>query len=83
MKSDFDGKDVFEVGSGYGVFAEEYLTDAKSIFGIDTSKETVDHVIENWSGSQKTGQAHFQEGNIVDISLPVKEFDWVIFANSF
>jgi SAM-dependent methyltransferase len=82
-KGNFVGKDVFEVGSGYGSFTLEYLIDAKSVFGIDTNQEAVDYMMNNWPGSQKTGRVQFQVGNIVDLSLKGKKFDWVVFANSF
>ena len=82
-KGDFDGKDVFEVGSGYGSFTLEYLIDAKSIFGIDTSRETVDFLRSDWPGKQASDKVHFQEGSIVDLHLNGKEFDWVVFSNSF
>ena len=82
-KVDFDGKDIFEIGIGYGSFALEHLLHAKSIFGIDTSQAAIEDLQSNWPGSQGVGQIHFQEGNIVDISLVGKEFDIVVFSNSF
>ena len=82
-KSDFDGKDVFEIGTGFGSFTLEYLIDAKSIFGIDTNQETVDFMRSDWPGTQEPDQVHFREDNIVDIDLDGKVFDWVVFSNSF
>lgn len=82
-KDDFDGKDVFEIGSGHGGFTFEYLVDANSVFGIDTNLEAIEYLTNNWPGAQEIGQVLFQEGNIVEISLDGKEFDMVVFSNSF
>ena len=82
-KDDFNGKDVLEVGSGRGSFTLEFLMDARSIFGIDTSNDAVEFMKNNWPGTQETSRVLFQEGNIVDIPLDGKEFDRVVFSNSF
>ena len=82
-KQDFDGKDVFEVGCGYGSFTLEYLIDANSIFGIDTDPEAVESIKSEWTGLQTTERVEFQEGDIVDINLDGKAFNWVVFSNSF
>lgn len=82
-KIDFDNKDIFEIGSGYGGFSLEHFLNAKSVYGIDTSRESVEYLEENWPISQYVQQFVFQEGNIVEISLEGKEFDIVVFSNSF
>jgi len=82
-KIDFDNKDVFEIGSGYGSFSLEHFLSAKSVYGIDTSREAVEYLTANWPVSQENQQFLFQEGNIVEISLDEKEIDVVVFSNSF
>ena len=82
-KVDFDGKDVLEVGSGYGSFTLEFLIDANSILGIDTSHTAVEFMKNNWTGAQETSLVLFQEGSIVDIPLDGGAFDRVVFSNSF
>ena len=80
---DFDGKDIFEVGCGYGKFTLEHFQHANSVFGIDTNPETVEYLEKSWPISQADGLFFFQEGNIADICLQGKEFDIVVFSNSF
>jgi len=80
---DFDGKDIFEVGCGYGKFTLEHFQRAKSVFGIDSNPEAVEFLAENWPISREIGPFTFLEGNIVDICLHGKEFDIVVFSNSF
>jgi SAM-dependent methyltransferase len=82
-KIDFDNNDVFEIGSGYGSFSLEYFLNAKSVYGIDTSRDAVEYLAENWPVSQENQQFLFQEGSIVEISLDEKVFDIVVFSNSF
>jgi len=82
-KFDFDHKDVFEIGSGFGRFSLEHFLNAKSVYGIDTSQEAVEYLEENWPVSQEVQKSVFEEGSIVEISLDGKEFDIVVFSNSF
>lgn len=80
---DFDGKDIFEIGCGYGSFSLEHFLHAKSVLGIDTNKDAVEYLEKNWPKPQEGSQFLFQEGDIVDICLQNKEFDIVVFSNSF
>ena len=80
---DFDRKDIFEVGCGYGKFTQEHFLNAKSVFGIDTNREAVESLQKNWPISQEETTSLFQVGNIVDIDLQGKQFDFVVFSNSF
>ena len=80
---DFVGKDVFEIGTGFGGFTLAHFHHAKSIFGIDTDREAIDHLENNWPYSQETDLVEFREGDVVEISLKGKEFDVVVFSNSF
>jgi 2-polyprenyl-3-methyl-5-hydroxy-6-metoxy-1,4-benzoquinol methylase len=80
---DFDDKDIFEIGCGYGSFTFEHLQGAKSVFGIDTNPDAIEYLKKNWPFSPGTGPSSFQEGSIVDICLQGMEFDIVVFSNSF
>ena len=82
-KINFDNKDVFEIGSGFGGFSREHFLRAKSFYGIDTSHEAVEHLRKNWPISQEIQESCFEVGSIVDLSLEGKEFDCVVFSNSF
>ena len=82
-KIDFEGKDVFEIGSGFGNFSLEYLLNAKSVFGLDTSQEAVEHLEKNWPESREDQQTVFQQGDILEISLEENEYDIVVFSKSF
>jgi len=79
----FDGKDVFEIGTGYGGFTLAHFRHAKSIFGIDTDREAIIDLENNWPYSQENNQVEFREGDVIEISLKGKEFDVVVFSNSF
>jgi len=82
-KINFAGKDVFEIGTGYGGFTLEHFRHAKSIFGIDTDRETVEYLENNWPYSQETDLVEFREGDVAELSLKGREFDVVVFSNSF
>jgi len=79
----FDGKDIFEVGCGYGKYTLENFKNAKSIFAIDTDRDAIEHLQKSWPISTEKGPFTFQEGNIVEINLRGKEFDIAVFSNSF
>jgi 16S rRNA A1518/A1519 N6-dimethyltransferase RsmA/KsgA/DIM1 with predicted DNA glycosylase/AP lyase activity len=80
---DFDGKDVFEIGTGYGGFTLAHFRRANSILGIDTDREAVEYLENNWPFSQENDRVEFREGDVVELSLKGKEFDVVVFSNSF
>ena len=60
-KIDFDGKDVFEIGTGYGGFTLAHFRHARSIFGIDTDPEAVEYLANNWPYSPENERIEFQE----------------------
>ena len=82
-KINFDGKDILEIGCGQGSITFEHFQNTKSLLGIDTSKEAIEYMKENWPASQNNSQADFQVGNIVNFKLEDMEFDYVVFSKSF
>ena len=82
-RSNFDGKDVLEIGCGYGGFTFEYLTGANFLLGIDPDSEAIDYLKAQWADPLPDRSADFQVGNIVDFLLPRESFDIAIFSHSF
>ena len=79
----FKGKDVLEVGCGYGDFTLNHLLDVKSILGIDPNKEAIEKLSSQWSKTHKGNSFDFQVGDIKEIQLQEEAFDIAVFAHSF
>jgi len=57
---DFDGKDIFEVGCGYGKFTLEHFQHANSVFGIDTRRQL--HILRKAGRfPEETGSSFFKK----------------------
>ena len=82
-KTYFDGKDILEIGCGYGCFTMEYLTGAKSILGIDNDVDAIEYIRKHWPTSNEESYFIFRVGDIKDFALQNKEFDIAIFSSSF
>jgi ubiquinone/menaquinone biosynthesis C-methylase UbiE len=79
----FQDRDVLEVGCGDGRFTFEYLTDARSVLGIDPDAEAIEELKSQWSSEFPKTAAEFRHAKIEDLTLPEASFDCVVFTRSF
>ena len=79
----FAGKDVLEIGVGYGAFTFAYLTKARSILGIEPDPEAIESTIEEAPDYLIKPRYAFQAGDIREIELDEYTFDAAVFSNSF
>ena len=82
-RRNFKGKDVVEIGCGYGDFTLNHLVEVKSILAIDPNVEAIIELSSQWSKSHKGNSFDFQVGDIKEIQLQDEVFDIAVFAHSF
>ena len=78
----FEGKDVLEVGSGFGDFTLAHLADVRSLFCVETSAEAIEHLRAEWA-KRSNSPVDFCQGDITRVPLPATSFDLAVFSDSF
>ena len=74
----FDGKDVFDLGSGFGGTAVRYLEyGARSVVGMEISAELVEHATRFAEERRVSDRVRFVEGFGEELPLGDGEFDLV------
>jgi predicted RNA methylase len=79
----FDGKDVLEIGSGYGDFTLTYLVGAGSLLCIEPDEEAVESLKLDCATWPRPGRVRVLKGKIEDVTLPAEAFDVAVFCHSF
>ena len=80
---DFDGRDLLEVGCRDGRFTFDYLSNARSLLGLDPDAKAIEDLETHWSRAFPKSSADFRCGKIEDFPLPKESFDCVVFTRSF
>lgn len=74
----FDGKDVLDLGSGFGGSAVRFLDyGARSVTGLETSSDKVEHSREFARQRGVENETRFRMGRGEDLPFPNREFDLV------
>jgi len=78
----FEGKDVLEVGSGFGDFTLAHLVGVGSLFCVEKSSKAIDHLRAEWA-KRSNSPVEFCQGDITTVPLPAVSFDLAVFSDSF
>jgi SAM-dependent methyltransferase len=79
----FSGKQVLEIGCGFGGFTHHYLEGAKCVYLIDKDADAIAHLRTEWAQSFRGNAAGFRMGKIESLPLPKGAFDIAVFSDSF